>query len=377
MEMESNCPPAGFIHIFLSPRERRNILNDNALLNRLNIQHPIIQAPMAGGPSTPELVAAVSNAGGMGSLGGAYSTPEQIKEDIRKTRALTDRPFNVNLFAGAYDVTSAVDPTPMLAFLNEVHQTLGIPAPELPPAPKNPFPAQFEALLETRPPVFSFTFGIPDKEVLQRARSAHMAILGTATTLEEARMLAAAGVDGIVAQGAEAGAHRGTFAGPFDSSMVPTLDLVHAIARSVPVPVIASGGLMDGRDLAAALRAGASAVQMGTAFLACPESGASEIYKQAILAAKQDTTEITRAFSGRPARGLVNAWMQKLKGREDAILPYPVQNSLTRAMRTAAAKRGEAGYLSLWAGQGVTRARSMPAGELVRRLVEEMKAVAA
>jgi nitronate monooxygenase len=352
-------------------------VNNNALLQRLGIEYPIIQAPMAGGPSTPELVAAVSNAGGLGSLGCAYSTAEQIKEQIGKTRALTGRPFNCNLFAGGYDGAAAVDPEPMLAILGEVHQALGLAAPELPPLPRDPFPDQFEAVLEARPAVFSFTFGIPDKNSLQRARAAGMAILGTATTVEEAGLLAGAGVDAIVAQGAEAGAHRGTFAGPFESSMVPTLDLVHAIVRAVPVPVIASGGLMDGRDVAAALRAGAYAVQLGTAFLTCPESGASEPYKRAVLAARQDTTEITRAFSGRPARGLVNAWMKKLKGREDAILPYPLQNSLTRAMRTAAAKTGDAGYLSLWAGQGVTRARSMPAGELVRRIVDEIKAVAA
>jgi len=352
-------------------------VNDNTLLKKLGIQYPIIQAPMAGGPSTPELVAAVSNAGGMGSLGGAYSTPEQIQDEIGKTRALTDRPFNVNLFAGGYGDTSAADPAPMLVMLGEVHQSLGIPAPTLPPASKNPFPGQFEAVLDACPAVFSFTFGIPDKDALRRARAKGIVILGTATTLEEARLLADAGVDAIVAQGAEAGAHRGTFAGPFESSMVPTLDLVQAISRALSTPAIASGGLMDGRDVAAALRAGATAVQLGTAFLVCLESGASETYKRAVLAARQDTTEITRAFSGRPARGLVNAWMEKLKGREDAILPYPLQNSLTRAMRTAAAKRGEAGYLSLWAGTGVPRARSLPAGELVHRLVDEMKAAAA
>lgn len=352
-------------------------MSNNALLTKLGIELPIIQAPMAGGPSTPELVAAVSNAGGMGSLGGAYCTPEQIREEIRKTRALTQRPFAVNLFAGGFQDKKEVDPQPMLELLGEIHHLLGIPAPALPPAPANPFPKQFEAVLESRPAVFSFTFGIPDKSDLKRARVAGIAIIGTATVVEEARLLAEAGVDAIVAQGAEAGAHRGTFAGPFESSMVPTLDLVHAIARAVPVPVIASGGLMDGRDIAAALRAGASAVAMGTAFLACPESGASEPYKRAILAAGQDTTVITRAFSGRPARGLVNAWIEKTKEREDAILPYPLQNALTRAMRTAAAKAGEAGYLSLWAGQGVARARSMPAGDLVRRLMQEVNSAAA
>ena len=155
--------------------------------------------------------------------------------------------------------------------------------------------------------------------------------------------------------------------------MIPTGDLVQAVAAAVKVPVIAAGSIMDGRDLAAVMALGASAAQLGTAFLPCPECGTAEAHKQAILAAKKDTTVITRAFSGRPARGLANEFIARLKGREDAILPYPPQNVLTRTMRTAAAKRGDGEFLSLWAGQGVTRARAMPARHLVRRLVEEMR----
>jgi nitronate monooxygenase len=200
-----------------------------------------------------------------------------------------------------------------------------------------------------------------------------MTIIGTATTAEEGRLLADAGVDAIVAQGSEAGAHRGTFAAPFEEAMVPTLQLVRQLRAVVTALVIASGGLMDGRDVASALAAGASAVALGTAFLACPESGASVAYKQAVLATHTDTTVVTRAFSGRPARGLRNEFIARLEGNPKAILPYPLQNALTRAMRTAAAQRGEAGFLSLWAGQGVARARAMPAGELVGCLVEEMR----
>jgi nitronate monooxygenase len=197
-------------------------------------------------------------------------------------------------------------------------------------------------------------------------------ILGTATSLHEAHLLAEAGIDGIVAQGAEAGAHRGSFATPFDEAMVPTLELVRQIAAVLTVPVIASGGLMDGRDIAAALRSGAAAAQLGTAFLACPESGASEAYKKAVLEATEDTTVITRAFSGRPARGLPNHFIRQVESTCASILPFPLQNTLTKGMRTAAAKRGDAGYLSLWAGQGVDRIRSMPATELMRTLVDEM-----
>jgi nitronate monooxygenase len=343
----------------------------NELLRTLGIQRPIVQAPMAGGPSTPELVAAVSNAGGLGSLGAAYLTPDQIIDTVRQIRALTDKPFNVNLFAGGYERSDRVDPAPMLAVLADIHAALELPPPALPASPPDRFPEQFEAVLESRPPIFSFTFGIPGADVLKRLKAGGIVILGTATTVQEARMLVDAGVTAVVLQGEEAGANRGTFAGPFERSMVPTLELVAGAVRAVSVPVIASGGLMHGRDVSAAMRRGASAVQLGTAFLTCPESGAPEVYKRAILEAGQDTTVITRAFSGRPARGLRNAFIAALEGKEDAILPFPLQNALTGPMRAAAAKRGHAGFLSLWAGRGVARARSMPAGELVGRLVDE------
>lgn len=346
-------------------------------LRRLGVELPIIQAPMGGGPSTPELVAAVSNAGGLGSLGAPYLTPGQILDAVRRIRALTDKPFAVNLFAGAYRTENAVDPAPMLALLGEAHAALGLPPPVLPALPPDPFPAQLAAVLEAGPPIFSFTFGIPRPEDIARLRAQDIAIIGTATTVEEARLLEAAGIDGILAQGAEAGAHRGTFSGPFETAMIPTLELVRQVSGAIRLPVTASGGLMDGADIAAALEAGASAAALGTAFLACPESGASDAYKRTVLAARADTTVITRAFSGRPSRGLANAFIETMRRHEAAILPYPLQNALTRAMRAAAAQRGESGYLSLWAGTGVARARALPAGELVRELASELAGVRA
>jgi len=349
-------------------------MTTSGFLRRLGVELPIIQAPMGGGPSTPELVAAVSNAGGLGSLGAPYLTPEQILDAVHRVRLLTDKPFAVNLFAGAYHTETTVDPRPMLALLSEVHSALALPPPVLPVLPPDPFPAQLAAVLETRPPIFSFTFGIPKPQDIARLRACDMSVVGTATTVEEARHLEAAGVDGILAQGAEAGAHRGTFSGPFDHAMIPTLELVRRISSVVTLPVTASGGLMHGADIAAVLAAGASAAALGTAFLACPESGASEAYKQAVLAARADTTVITRAFSGRPARGIANSFIAKLRTHEAAILPYPLQNALTRAMRAAAAQRGESGFLSLWAGTGVARARALPAGELVRQLATELAA---
>lgn len=347
-------------------------MSGNAFLKTLGIEHPIILAPMAGGPGTPELAAAVANAGGLGSLGCAYETADQAAATIRRTRELTSKPINVNLFAGGFDGAVQVDPQPMLAILAEVHRELGLEPPSLPAAPANRFREQLEVVLEARPEVFSFTFGIPAAKDISRLRSHGILVLGTATTVAEARLLQQAGVDGIVAQGTEAGAHRGTFAGAFEASMMPTLELVRQICATASVPVVASGGLMDGRDIRRALEAGAVAVQLGTAFLVSPECGASPAYKNAVLNVKSDTTVITRAFSGRPARGLRNEFIARLEGREAAILPFPLQNSLTRPMRAAAARRGEAGFLNLWAGQGVTRARSLPARELVLALVEEM-----
>jgi nitronate monooxygenase len=352
-------------------------MTQSDFLRDLGIEHPIIQAPMAGGPSTPELVAAVSNAGALGSLGSAYSTPEQIAADIKQIRALTDNPFNVNLFAGGYTPESPVDAAPMLALLGEIHEALHLPPPTLPAWPRNSFAEQLQIVLEARPAVFSFTFGIPEPQAMARLKTAGIAIFGTATTVQEGKFLEASGVTAIVAQGAEAGSHRGTFAGPFETAMVPTLELVRSLRAAVSTPIIASGGLMDGRDIAQAIARGAIAAQLGTAFLTCPEAGTSAAYRRAILAARTDTIVITRAFSGRPTRGLLNTFISKLEGKEKIILPFPLQNALTRPMRTAAAKLGESGYLSLFVGQGVTRARAMPAAELVQRLVAEMQQASA
>ena len=333
-------------------------------LRRLGVEHPIILAPMGGGPGTPELIAAVANAGGLGSLAAAYLPLDQIRTDFARVRSLTTRPIAINLFAGGHHDGPIGDPKPMLDILGRVHERLGIAPPVLPPLQKNPFAEQLEVVLDLKPEVFSFTFGNADTK---RVRDAGIFVIGTATTAEEARLLEP-NVDAVVAQGAEAGAHRGTFAKKFEQSMVPTLDLVEQIVRAVKVPVIASGGLMDGRDIRAALDRGAVAVQLGTAFLASPESGASPAYKDAVLNAKSDTTVITRAYSGRHARGLHNEFIDLVP--ESAILPFPVQNSLTRAMRS----KGDARFLSLWAGTGVARARSMPAAQLMATLVEELRA---
>ena len=341
------------------------------------VEHAIILAPMAGGTSTPALVAAVSNAGALGSMGAGYMTPAEIAQAIVEIRSLTDRPFAVNLFAGGSDGTGSRDSTEMLKTMASFHARLGLPPPTIPSSSLPPFEGQVKAVLDARVPIFSFTFGILAAEITSRMKARGTKLVGTATTVAEARALHAAGVEAIVAQGSEAGAHRGTFLASCEDSLVGTMALVPQIADAVPLPVIASGGIMDGRGIVAAAALGASAVQMGTAFLLCPESGAAQAHRAAILSARDDATILTRAFSGRLARGISNSFAVSMKEHERSILTYPAQNNLTRPMRTAAAKKGAAEYLSLWAGQAAPLARVMPAAELVRQLVKESAEISA
>ena len=331
---------------------------------------------MAGGGDTPQLVGAVSEAGALGSIGAAYLTPEQIVQTARAVRALTSGPFGVNLFAPA-PIPPAADAGRALEKVAPFFAELRLPPPPPPPIPRDAFAQQLAALLETGAAVFSFTFGMLPAGAVEAAKARGMLVAGTATAVEEAVALEKTGVDAIVAQGSEAGGHRGSFSGGFDTSIVGTLALVPQIADAVRVPVIASGGIMDGRGIAAALALGAGGVQLGTAFLTTREAGVPDCYKEAILRARETDTRVTRAFSGRPARGIVNRFMEEVERDPEAILPFPLQNALTRPLRTAAAKAGRAELLSLWAGQGVRLARKQTAAELVARLVEETDAAIA
>ena len=342
----------------------------------LGIELPIIQAPLAGGGDTPDLVAAVSNGGGLGFIGAAYLTPEQIIATATAVRARTSRPFGINLFAPLPPSEFRGSPETMLARLAPYFIELGLPAPSLPKSAASMFDRQLVAALESGASVFSFTFGELPASDLEAIKARNMFVVGTATTVAEALALEKSGVDAIVAQGSEAGGHRGTFRGDFSSGMVGGISLVPQIVDAVRIPVIASGGIMDGRGIVAALALGASAVQMGTAFLTCHEAGIPDAYKEAILTAHEDQTRVTRAFSGRPARGIVNRFMTEIEFNEggDAILPFPLQNSLTRPLRTEAAKQGRTEFLSLWSGQGVRLARRQSASEFVARLAKEIDA---
>jgi nitronate monooxygenase len=334
---------------------------------------PIVLAPIAGA-ATVELVAAVSEAGGFGILPCAYAAPEQIVRDVDALRALTKRPFGVNLFVEA--LPYARDEARIVAAhaaLRSYRAELGILHPATPAAPPERYREQIEAVLAVRPAAFTFTFGIPAAAALARFRDAGILTLGTATTVAEARALAAAGVDGIFAQGSEAGAHRGTFLGAVEDSLVGTLALVPQVVDATRLPVIAAGGIGDGRGVAAVLALGAEAAALGTSFLLADESGIAPAYRAALASARAERTTLTRVFSGRAARGIPNRATGELRDPED-IAPYPFQNALTRDVRNAAAAQGNAEFLSLWAGQAAALARPGPAAEIVARLMREARA---
>jgi nitronate monooxygenase len=339
----------------------------------LGCELPILQAPMAGGGDTPQLVAAVANAGGFGFIGAAYLDAEQIAAAARAVRALTSRPFGINLFAPTPAVEGAsVDAA--LERLAPYYRELATSPPSRPaPSPREAFAGQAAAALDSGAAVLSFTFGLLPGDIVAQARARGITLIGTATTVAEAHALERAGIDAIVAQGSESGGHRGTFLGDFAAAQVGTIALVPQVVDAVAVPVIASGGIMDGRGIAAALVLGAGGVQLGTAFLTCAEAGVADVYKDAILHAAETDTRVTRAFSGRPARGIVNRFMREVDAGDAAIAPFPLQNALTRPLRSAAAQQGRAEFLSRWAGQGAPLARRQPAAALVARLVAETR----
>ncbi|WP_139997435.1 NAD(P)H-dependent flavin oxidoreductase [Paenibacillus paridis] len=348
---------------------------ETVITRKLNIKYPIFQAPMAGGPSTPALVAAVSNAGGLGNLGAGYLTPEQIRIAIKQTRELTDQPFGVNLFVFNQPEESEETNEAMSKHLNFYRNELGIPQnPSLQKLSES-FDEQVHVVLEERVPVFSFTFGIPSQDRIQSMKQRGTFVIGTATTVDEAIRLEASGVEAIVAQGSEAGGHRGTFLKDASNSLIGLMALVPQMADHVSIPVIASGGIMDGRGLVASLALGAAAVQMGTAFLASTESGAHPAYKQKILSANEDTTEITSVYSGKAARGIQTQFMRDMCLYVGEIPSYPIQHIMTRDIRQASAKANNPEFMSLWAGQGLRMAEEQSAATIIKQTIEQADAL--
>lgn len=336
--------------------------------------HPIVQAPMAGGVSVPQLVAAVSEAGGLGFLAAGYKTADGMYQEIKQLRGLTSRPFGVNVFMPQPDCAESG------AVEIYAHQLAGEAAwyeTELgdPDSGRDDgYDAKLAVLLDNPVPVVSFHFGVPGPEVLDRLRRAGTVTLVTATTAEEARAVERAGADAVIAQGVEAGGHQGTHrdSRENDGSGIGLLSLVAQVREAVSLPIVASGGIMRGSQIAAVLAAGASAAQLGTAFLATAESGAHALHKQALTNPLFARTELTRAFSGRPARGLVNRFLREHGPYAPAA--YPEIHHLTSPLRKAAAKAADAQGMALWAGQGHRLARELPAGELVEVLAAELAA---
>jgi nitronate monooxygenase len=341
---------------------------DTRVTRALGIRYPIVLAPMAAA-STPELAAAVSNAGGLGSIGAAYLPPDDLRAEIRAIRALTDRPFMVNLFA--WPEPGPIDERAVAAVLEETapeRDRLGLADPEAVAWDvRAHLEAQLVVVVEERVPVFSFIFGIPE---LDAVRESGAVVVGTATTPDEARALEAAGVDLVVAQAMEAGGHRGTFARPIDEVLVGGMALVPQVVDAVSVPVLAAGAIMDGRGIAAALALGAEGAWLGTAFLGTPESRASDTVKRVLHDIRPDETTITPVYSGRHARALRTDLIRRLERRGERA-PFPFQYDLLRPIHAAAGARGEPELMFLLAGQGAALARDLPAGALVQTLVDE------
>ena len=321
---------------------------------------------MGGGPSTPALAAAVSNAGGLGFLAAGYKTPDAVRADIEAVRELTDRPFGMNLFAPP---SGTPDPDAIARYaagLEAEAERYGAPVGE-PRRDDDGWEAKLALLAELRVPVLSLTFGCPPSETIARMRTAGAAVWVTVTTPEEARIAVAAGADALVVQGVEAGGHRGSFddGAPGEIGLLSLLQLVTGVTD---VPLVATGGIATGRGVAAVLAAGASAAQLGTAFMLCPEARTSPAHRRAI---ESDTpTALTRAFTGRTARGIVNRFMRE----HDGPSAYPEVHHLTARIRAAARDQEDADGFHLWAGQAHALAEPVPAGELVRRLAAEARA---
>jgi nitronate monooxygenase len=344
-----------------------------AFARKLGTRLPIIQAPMAGGPSTPELVAACSAAGALGSFGFAYAQPADMKRQAAWVRERTREPFGINLFVSPQP--QAIPPAAQRAALDAVapyHAELGLPAPAPVSAPYAPsLEEQLDAVEEIRPGVFTIHLGLAQERV-KRLKSLGMVLGGSANCIAEAQALEAAGFDFVIAQGGEAGGHRGSYLRDPYQSLTGTLALTRMIVRAVKLPVVAAGGIMDGAGIAAALALGAQAAQLGTAFIPCPESGAAQVHKDLLLKAKEDETRLTDKFSGKPARGLANRFMREMEHKPH--LAFPAQNSLTGKLRQASAKAGKPDFIALWAGQAAPLSRAMPAAELIRTLEAELHA---
>ena len=345
---------------------------DRRLIELFGIEHPILLAPMAG-PSTPELCVAVSEAGGLGSLACALSTPEQIRTGLSVIRQRTNKPINLNFFTHKPPLPDPDREAKWRARLASYYSELGLdPNAEVSNTNRMPFDeTTCQIVEEFKPEVVSFHFGLPEESLLQRVKATGAKVISSATTAREAKWLADRGCDAIIAQGAEAGGHRGMFLTDNIASQAGTFALVPQIVDAVDVPVIAAGGIADGRGIAAAFALGASGVQIGTAYLFCPEAKVSELHRNALRSTRDDDTVLTNVFTGRPARGVINRIVRELGPLSPDAPAFPLAAGALAPIRAAAEAKGSADFTSLWSGQSASLGREMPAGDLTRTLAQE------
>jgi len=351
---------------------------ENRLTSRLGLQYPIIQGPL-GGLSSQRLTAAVSNHGGLGSFGAHGLKPEAIRKVIREIRGLTSKPFAMNLWVSMED-EGALNSTEQafyrsLAPLAKHIESVGGGKPSYLPYEPIRFDDQVQVLLDEGVSAFSFIYGIPSKQILDEFRRKEIALIGTATTVDEAIALEQAGVDVIAASGFEAGGHRGSFLRPSEDSLTGTMALVPQVVDAVRLPVVAAGGIGDARGIVAAFALGAEGVQMGTAFLACEDSGANTLHRKALLSGQAKQTALTRGFTGRLARGIKNRLLDEFNEMDIEILPYPLQRALVRHLSIPAEKAGRPELLPLWAGQSANLSRCTDVHALLDTLVKEISEI--
>lgn len=346
------------------------------MCSTLNIEYPIIQAGMAGGATTPELIANVSNAGGLGTLGAAYMKPEDIKQTIHDIRKLTTKPFSVNLFC----VENSDEPNDdkkniVRNELLRIGRDLGVSGSDIQFTAADYFDEQFQVLIDEKVSVISTAFGLLPEDKANQAKENGIIITSMITTVEEAILAERSGVDIIIAQGSDAGGHRSTFdlTRHKNGADIGTFSLVPQVADNVEIPVVAAGGVNDGRSLAAALSLGANGVQIGTRFLSSEEAGIHKVYKGRLFESREDDTVITKVFSGRPARGILNKFIEEFS---EEPLAYPYQNAATKSIRGAAAKNNDGEYMSLWAGQNLRPVvKEQPAAEIVEEIMASARKI--
>ncbi len=363
----------------MAARDEAANWNQTRVSKRLGIEYPIIQGPL-GGLSSQRLTAAVSNFGGLGSFGAHGLTPGAIRDVIAEIRSLTSKPFAMNLWVsmedeGAFASGEEAFARSLSAISGHI-EALGGSLPVHKPYAPIQFEDQMRVILDAKVPAFSFIYGIPPEEILDECRTQGIVIIGTATTPDEALALQDAGVDVVVASGFEAGGHRGSFLRTSEESLIGTFSLVPQVADRVDVPVVAAGGIADARGIIAALALGAEGVQIGTAFLACEESGASEHHRQALLSGKAGRTALTRGFTGRLARGIKNQLMEEMNQPGVEILPYPLQRALMKNLSGPAERAKNPDLTPMWAGQSANLARHTDATTLLQSLVSEVSSIA-